>query len=120
MVLDLHRHALDRRVVARPLRHRPGLERIADLQAEVVMPARRVVQLHHEDRALAFRQRLARRGLAGLAELPLAPVLDQAHVPTGLFALLVSAVALAGSDLGLRGLAHVSGQAGNARDRPIP
>src|SRR5690606_17312011 len=77
--LDFHRHALDRRVIAGPLGHRPALERIADLQAEVVVAAAGVVQLDHEDRALPARRWLARFRFTGTVEAALAPVIDQAH-----------------------------------------
>src|SRR5690606_24086830 len=86
MVLDLHRHPLHRGVVAGSLRDRPALERVADLQAEVVVPAAGVVQLHHEARAPAPGRRLARLRLAGLVEAALAPVGRQAHGAGGLLA----------------------------------
>src|SRR5690606_37865564 len=79
MVLDLHRHALDRRIVAGPLGHGPALEGVAHLQAEVVMAAAGVVQLDHEDRSLPARRRLAGLRLAGAVEAALALVVDQAH-----------------------------------------
>jgi len=79
VVLDFHRHPLDVRVVRRPLGHRPAFQRIAHLQAEVVVPSAGVVQLHHEQRALSLRQLLAGLGLARLRKLPFAPVLRQAH-----------------------------------------
>src|SRR5690606_32397841 len=79
MVLDLHRHALDRRIVAGPLGHGPALEGVAHLQAEVVMAAAGVVQLDHEDRPLPARRRLAGLRLAGAVEAALALVVDQAH-----------------------------------------
>src|SRR5690606_33165720 len=87
MVLHLHRHALDRRVEAGPLGHRPGLEGIAHLQAEVVVPPAGVMELHDEDRARQLPTRLARLRFARLVEPPLAAVLGQAHgvavVPVG-------------------------------------
>src|SRR5690606_2100764 len=79
MVFHFHRHALDRGVVARALGHRPAFQRVADLQPEIVVPPAGMVQLHHEDRALAARQGLARFGFAGLVEAALAAVFDQAH-----------------------------------------
>ncbi len=55
MIFHLHRHALDLRVVTGPLGHGPALQRVTHLQAEVVVPAAGVVQLHHENGALPFR-----------------------------------------------------------------
>src|SRR5690606_335936 len=79
MVFDLDGHPLDVGIVRGTLRHRPALQRVADLQPEIVMPTAGMVQLHHEQRALALRQPLARLRLAGFRELPLAAVLGQAH-----------------------------------------
>lgn len=52
MVLNLDRHALHCRIVGRSLGHRPGFERVTDLQAEVVMTAAGVVKLHDKNWAL--------------------------------------------------------------------
>src|SRR5690606_22927632 len=79
MVLHFHRHALDRRIVARPFRHRPAAQRIAHLQAEVVVAAAGVMQLHDEDRPLPARRGLAGLGLAGAVEAPLATVVLEGH-----------------------------------------
>lgn len=77
MILHLHRHALDLRVVAGALGNGPALQRVTHLQTEVVVPAAGMMQLHHENGALAFWQRLARFGLPGLVKTTLAAVLDQ-------------------------------------------
>src|SRR5690606_31279541 len=79
MVLDLHRHALDRRVVARPLRHRPALERVADLQPEVVVAAACVEVLDNGDGALLVRHGLPRPRDARAVEAALAQVIGQDH-----------------------------------------
>ena len=52
-------------------------QRVTHLQTEVVVPAAGMMQLHHENGALAFWQRLARFGLPGLVKTTLAAVLDQ-------------------------------------------
>src|SRR4029453_10395234 len=48
MVLDVHRQAPLERVEARPLRHRPALERAFELEAEVVVQPRRRMLLDDE------------------------------------------------------------------------
>src|SRR5690606_21002143 len=79
VVLDLDRHALDTRVVARALRHGPALERVADLQAKVVVAPTGMVELDHEDRPAAPRRRLAGLRLARPAEVSLAAVVGARH-----------------------------------------
>src|SRR5690606_32783028 len=80
MVLDLDREAALAEPVGRALGHGPALERAVHLQAEVVVPGAGVVELHHEDRALAAAgTRGGVVGFRGLAEAALACVLAQAH-----------------------------------------
>src|SRR5690606_20544740 len=78
MVLDLDRHPLDARVVARALRYCPALQRIADLEPEVVVPPARMMQLDHEDRPTPSAGP-ARLGLSGPGEVPLAAVVRPRH-----------------------------------------
>ena len=62
MILGLDGEALDRRVVAGPLRHRPRCERAVHLQADVVVEPRGVMLVHDEG-GLGVRDDRARRGL---------------------------------------------------------
>src|SRR5690606_39286748 len=82
MVLDLHRHALDRRIQARTLGHGPAAQHVADLEAEIVVAAAGVVQLDHEDRPPSARgRRRAVVGFGGLPEAALAAVVLDCHTP---------------------------------------
>src|SRR5690606_22726233 len=65
-------------IVAGPLRHGPAFQRVAHLQAEIVVATAGVVQLHNKNRAPAFGCHPARR-LARLVEAPFAAVVKQAH-----------------------------------------
>ena len=79
MVLDLDRHALDRRIEARPLGHRPTLEGLADLQAEVVVSMACMVQLDDEDRPRAGALARSPDRLRRRLELALASIVVQHH-----------------------------------------
>jgi hypothetical protein len=74
MILDRDREPLDGRVERGALRHGPRLQHLIDLETEVVMKLGGPVLL--DDEEVARPRRLAsRRGLEGLAEGPLLPVL---------------------------------------------
>ena len=62
VVLDVHRERLRARLERHALRHGPGRERPASLQAEVVVQPAGVVALHDEDRLLAALVRAERLG----------------------------------------------------------
>ena len=66
MVLDLHRHALLRRVEARPLGHGPREQHAVPLQPEVVVQPRRPVLLDHEGESRRAAPRRACRAARGL------------------------------------------------------
>ena len=59
MILDLHGQTLGAGVETRSLGNRPTFEHAVHLQAEVVMPAAGVMQLHHETRPAAVPLALA-------------------------------------------------------------
>src|SRR6185437_12937273 len=81
MVFHLHRQPLHCGVVTWTFGHGPASQHVTDLQPKIEMAAAGMVQLHHEDRALARVCLAAAVWLAGLAEVPLAFVLAQfAHV----------------------------------------
>ena len=79
MIFDLDRQPLLSDTQRRTFRHRPALQNALHLQAEVVVPRARMVQLHHEDGTFAalVRHRIGR--LRGVDETPLAGVFAQAH-----------------------------------------
>ena len=55
MILGLHRQALVRMALRRPLRHRPRLQRPVNRQPEIVVQPRRGVLLHYERTSVLFR-----------------------------------------------------------------
>ena len=73
VILDQLGEAPHLGIEARPLRHRPALQRIADLQAQVVVHAPGVVLLDDEDRRRP-RPRAPPLRLRRLGEAPLGPV----------------------------------------------
>ena len=79
VVLDFGGQTFNVGIEAGALRHRPALERVAHLQAEVVMAPAGVVQLYDEDGALAAPARYVRVRLWGAVETALASVFLQAH-----------------------------------------
>ena len=79
MVLHLDRHALHGRVEARAFRHRPTLQGVAYLQAEVVVAMARMVQLHDEDRTRACAIARSPDRLRRRIELALASIVVQRH-----------------------------------------
>ena len=79
VVFDLHGHALDGRIARWPLGHGPAFQRVANLEAKVMVPPRGVVKLHYKDRALPFRRRPFGLRLRGFVELPLALVEIKRH-----------------------------------------
>src|SRR5690606_32034485 len=79
VVLHLHRQPLLPRAQGRPLGHRPALQHAVGLEAEVVVAAAGVVQLHHEDRPLAYAGGGFATRLGRGVEATLAVVVAQAH-----------------------------------------
>ena len=82
VVLDVHREVADLRIQGEALGHGPAHEHAVDLEPEVVVQRAGPVTLDHEARRAVARHRLGRAGrLAGLGEVPLLPVLLEAHAP---------------------------------------
>src|SRR5262249_54153032 len=81
MILDLDGEPLDRGIDRRALGHGPRLERTIELQAEVVMQARRVVALDDVAQLLRRRDSLVARGFRGPAEVALGTI-GREIVPT--------------------------------------
>jgi len=82
VVLDMDRQALDGRIEARPLWHRPALQHAVELEPEVVMRPAGHVLLDHEARlgGAAGAPRAGRAGrLGGAREIALAVVFAQPH-----------------------------------------
>ena len=78
MVLDLDRKALVVRIERGTARHGPGLEDAVELEAEVVVQARRVVPLDDEAQLRGGRRCLLPRRFGRLGEIPLGAIFRQA------------------------------------------
>ena len=72
VVLDVHGEPPDRGVERGPLRHRPALERVAELQPQVVVQAPRGMLLDHEHAGPG--RDLAARRLRRLGKIALCPI----------------------------------------------